>query len=573
MNPILAGIIGGAGVGMTNIAGQLDEQQKRDQAERLARDKMAQEQQYHDALVTIERDKLNQATTPYDALFKMMGQPVPGGLDPNQRVPIAMADKIIAGLQETQKAQREQERALSTGGALATGLANRYGTGDVVGATGPERPRIDDPVIATLADILKAGGYTPAALPAIEAATKYEADKRLQEGQQAQQRAMLARFGFGAPDAPVIAAPGQGPTVGGGLEQGAEGVSVTPASAAPAVPGAPSPNPLAKLVVTPQMDAKGNLTISTSAPTDPMDMRAIAKYGMLHRNLSQPQAEENYQAVTAEKLNVGTGVQDEAIARGYRSYADAPAPVRLEIKRYVDDKALRVSQQQGAAGIQTRAQAERDLPLAQVNLHGGGMVWDRRNSRPADPLNTTLNDAKADPSRYIVIDRDKQMPQLTSIGESKILIAQFVPLVQGLTTTPGANFGQAASMWAQNKFGVDNPGVAFDAMRGTVLRMAGAMQGSRVQLSDQDRKAVEGMLPTPMDTAQSGMRRLQTVARILDSMEGALLGDTAALNQANLLLRQSGGSGTLGGGMTMPGSTAPAGGSADDRAKRKFLGQ
>ena len=78
MNPILAGIIGGAGVGMTNIAGQLDEQQKRDQAERLARDKMAQEQQYHDALVTIERDKLNQATTPYDALFKMMGQPVPG---------------------------------------------------------------------------------------------------------------------------------------------------------------------------------------------------------------------------------------------------------------------------------------------------------------------------------------------------------------------------------------------------------------------------------------------------------------------------------------------------------------
>ena len=356
-------------------------------------------------------------------------------------------------------------------------------------------------------------------------------------------------------------------------EQGAEGVSVTPASAAPAVPGAPSPNPLAKLVVTPQMDAKGNLTISTSAPTDPMDMRAIAKYGMLHRNLSQPQAEENYQAVTAEKLNVGTGCRMRRSRAATDPTRTRRYPVRLEIKRYVDDKALRVSQQQGAAGIQTRAQAERDLPLAQVNLHGGGMVWDRRNSRPADPLNTTLNDAKADPSRYIVIDRDKQMPQLTSIGESKILIAQFVPLVQGLTTTPGANFGQAASMWAQNKFGVDNPGVAFDAMRGTVLRMAGAMQDSRVQLSDQDRKAVEGMLPTPMDTAQSGMRRLQTVARILDSMEGALLGDTAALNQANLLLRQSGGSGTLGGGMTMPGSTAPAGGSADDRAKRKFLGQ
>ena len=82
MNPILAGIIGGAGVGMTNVAGQLEEQRKealKQQEIKIAQQRADQEQQYRDASLTIERDKLNQSSTPIGEMFKYIGAPLPRG--------------------------------------------------------------------------------------------------------------------------------------------------------------------------------------------------------------------------------------------------------------------------------------------------------------------------------------------------------------------------------------------------------------------------------------------------------------------------------------------------------------
>lgn len=107
---ILGGILGGMGGAMTGLGKSWGEQQKLDQEERLARDKMAQEQQYRDALVTLERDKLAQTAMPAGDLFRYIGMPVPEGVDPAARVPTAVADNLIKNAQEQQKVLQTEGR-------------------------------------------------------------------------------------------------------------------------------------------------------------------------------------------------------------------------------------------------------------------------------------------------------------------------------------------------------------------------------------------------------------------------------------------------------------------------------
>ena len=219
-------------------------------------------------------------------------------------------------------------------------------------------------------------------------------------------------------------------------------------------------------------------------------------------------------------------------------------------------KVIDLKAQVGGAGGAARARVELELPLVQ-SLRQGQHIWDKQTGAEVNSLGISLSDARKDLGRYRTVDA-KTRDQLVSIREATFLLDQFEAVVKQLTNQPGANLTQAASMYAQTAFGVDNPGVVFSAMEGTVLRLAGAMQGSRVQLSDQDRKAVMGMMPTPMDTIQSGLRRLNTVRGIFQAMADAQLGESGGLARANQALRSAGGSGTLGSGATGGGQTGPA---------------
>ena len=111
-----------------------------------------------------------------------------------------------------------------------------------------------------------------------------------------------------------------------------------------------------------------------------------------------------------------------------------------------------------------------------------------------------------------------------SAKEADAILGQYLDLSRALVTSPGANFGQALTMYAKTTLGVDNPGVAFDALRGTLLRMARAMQGSSSQLSNLDAKSVGGMLPSPMDTAPTAIKRLEIAGKIIQNMKDVQLG-------------------------------------------------
>jgi hypothetical protein len=125
MNPILAGIIGGAGVGMTNIAGQLEEQRKealKQQEIKIAQQRADQEQQYRDASLTIERDKIAEqarANASTDASRYSELEPlVKAGLLPESilsggttRMQTAATDQAMQQYQAQQKAlQAEGQR-------------------------------------------------------------------------------------------------------------------------------------------------------------------------------------------------------------------------------------------------------------------------------------------------------------------------------------------------------------------------------------------------------------------------------------------------------------------------------
>jgi hypothetical protein len=230
---VLSGVLGGFG-GFGTAVGAAGEEARKEalkrEALRMEQQKIDDERQYRDAALTIQRDTQVGQSVPLGQVFKAAGLDLQAGMDPAMRVPNTVADKLITDARGQQTRQEE----MTQGGAMATGIGNRYGDPETaVGATGPQRPTIADPIMGQLADILAVGGYKPALAPVIEAATKYEADKRMQEAEAVRTREILSRFGFEG-STPGVAPPGQGPT--GGREG-----TATPGPSVPAAQGAAQP--------------------------------------------------------------------------------------------------------------------------------------------------------------------------------------------------------------------------------------------------------------------------------------------------------------------------------------------
>ena len=177
----------------------------------------------------------------------------------------------------------------------------------------------------------------------------------------------------------------------------------------------------------------------------------------------------------------------------------------------------------GYAAAMASARAKRDEPLIQSapNL----FPIDVKNEQPVDRVTQSFDSVQKMGGEKAVKFLDaKQYDAFTAAKELEGIIGEFVQIGKNLTTKPGANFGQMLSYYAQTKFGKDNPGVAFDALQGASLRVARAMQGSSQALSNIDLKSIGGMLPSPADTAQTALHRLEVAASIVQNMKNVQLG-------------------------------------------------
>src|SRR3990167_9223840 len=176
-------------------------------------------------------------------------------------------------------------------------------------------------------------------------------------------------------------------------------------------------------------------------------------------------------------------------------------PNGVELIRAAEQQAfeqkLEVSKQQGYNAVVAKASAERTVPLIQVQGMQNVHVVNKQTEMPVDRLQTSLEHLQkgGGEAKFAVMDV-KAYDAFQSAKEADAILGQYLDLSRALVTSPGANFGQALTMYAKTTLGVDNPGVAFDALRGTLLRMARAMQGSSSQLSNLDAKSVGGMLPS-----------------------------------------------------------------------------
>lgn len=186
---------------------------------------------------------------------------------------------------------------------------------------------------------------------------------------------------------------------------------------------------------------------------------------------------------------------------------------------------LDISSAQGYNAVIAKSDAERKIPIVQVPGMNDVHIVNKGTEMPVDRLSTTIDDlrTKGGEDKFAVMNQ-KSYEAFAAAKEADGILGQYLDLSKALTSTPGANFGQALAMYAKTRMGVDNPGVALEALQGTILRMARAMQGSSQSLSNLDANSVGGMLPTKYDTAQSAIQRLEIAAKIVQNMKDTQLG-------------------------------------------------
>lgn len=106
-----------------------------------------------------------------------------------------------------------------------------------------------------------------------------------------------------------------------------------------------------------------------------------------------------------------------------------------------------------------------------------------------------------------------------SIQEGKVLLGKWVDLANQLADKPGQQFQKGVEEYAKNVIGVPNLKTGMESLQGSILRFAGSIQGSRVQLSDQDRKSVENLFPGMWSTKAVAKQRLGVLRDILQAMD------------------------------------------------------
>lgn len=199
-------------------------------------------------------------------------------------------------------------------------------------------------------------------------------------------------------------------------------------------------------------------------------------------------------------------------------------PQTAQVNAAVEQAAGNVSALQGSAGVAATHAERRKWSI--LETMPGYHIVDKKTGQFVDRTGMSQDrlTSEGGEKKYAVLDRD-ETKAYRGVVEAKVLTRRYADIAQQLTKKAGLNLAQRFGTAAQTLLGIENVGVDLDAMRGSVLRLAGTFQGSRVQLSDNDVKAVAGMIPTVGDTTGTAMQRLRNVDLILSTMQKVALGE------------------------------------------------
>ena len=196
-----------------------------------------------------------------------------------------------------------------------------------------------------------------------------------------------------------------------------------------------------------------------------------------------------------------------------------------QAKNIVFNNKLDISKHQGFNAVIAKAEGERNIPLVQIDGMKDVHFVNKNTEMPVDRLVTTMDQMqKGGGEEKFAVMNVKSYEAFMAAKEADGVLGQYLDISRSLTNTPGANLLQVAAFYAKTKLGVDNPGVGLEALRGSVLRMARAMQGSSQSLSNLDANAVAGMLPSEMDTVSTALKRLEISAKLIQNMKDTQLG-------------------------------------------------
>lgn len=214
--------------------------------------------------------------------------------------------------------------------------------------------------------------------------------------------------------------------------------------------------------------------------------------------------------------------------RDFNDNTKVPPDIRQEIlsaaRKLETAQAKEIVGETGKAGVVAAEQAKADQPLI-VTMPDRHVV-DRATGQFVDRTIMTRKQLteRGGEKTFAVLDKD-ETKAYRGIIEARVLMDQYADIAQKLAKAPGANLAQQFDAVTKTFLGIPNIGVELDSLRGSILRIAGTLQGSRVQLSDNDVKAVAGMIPTAADSTGTALQRLGNVMKILDVMKRVALGD------------------------------------------------
>lgn len=255
---------------------------------------------------------------------------------------------------------------------------------------------------------------------------------------------------------------------------------------------------------------------------DPAKARMAASVGLLAEKFSREDLLTAAQQGTLAKLIPGLLAPEQA------------GPVAQAILDAEQARRVATSSAQGAEAARIREQAEQSKPAISVEglKSGDNEVYDRQTGKYVNKLAPNfMETVQQEPDRYRTVQGD-DLKSLRAVRGIERFVPLFEEVAKKLTDQPGANITQQIEFALKERLGIASMGTVVSTLQGSQLVLAKAFQGTGSQLSDADRKTVEGLVPKAGDTTQQVAQKvnfLKTYTRLIKSV---VLDDDAAADNA-----------------------------------------